>query len=127
MRKLVVSLLIALAIALVVVGPVMAQEAPDPPALDAFLESLASAAGLLATGTVVALILEQIEGFQRLASDTKWIVVLVVTVALGIVARLVLTYVPGSVLLAIEPYWALIAGGFILWLGSQVGHRALNK
>lgn len=124
----VVAVTIVLAFAIGVVVPTMAapqgaQVAQEVPDLSDALAQLATGAGAFAVGGVISLLLEQrAPWFQKFGSDTKWAIVFGGSVALSVAARLVITYVPEQALIALEPYWKIIAGAMVLWLGSQATH-----
>lgn len=83
---------------------------------------------LIAGGSVVAIswIFEEIDWFQSLTPiKRRWLMYSLSTL-LALVALWITTSVPAEVLATLEPYFAVIAGVFILVIVNQAAHK-LNK
>ena len=95
---------------------------PEIPSLAEALGQLTTAAGALAVGGVLSLLLEQAGWFQRLSREAKRATVFAICGVLAIAAYVALAVVPTEAWQAIEPYWQIIAGLFVMWFGSQLTH-----
>lgn len=90
------------------------------------VETLGKIASSAVTGAIVSFLAERSGLFQNLEPKVKQAVVFVVSLGLPLGAFLLLQYVPADVWAALEPYWQVLAAGFLVWLGSQVTH-AIRK
>lgn len=88
---------------------------------------LASAAGTVGVGTVLAPWLERIEWFQALGSDTKRVVVISISIGVGLLAHVALTYVPVDVFEALGPYWTIIFNSIVAFLSSQIAYGKIER
>jgi hypothetical protein len=116
------------------VGGISAQgEVPpaiDPgqvPALPDFLRTLAGPAGWVLLGAFVSALLARWDWFNRQPPAFKGLVPVALAAALSILAQVLLTYVPASFWTAAAPYWTIIAGAAVTWLGSQGWFQLVEK
>lgn len=109
------------------VGPVVAQAGEPPtvvepgaiPELPAFLELLAGPAGWVALGVWVSMVLAKWHWYNTQASGVKNALAVGITAALSVLAQGLLVAVPAEVWASIAPYWAIVAGAVMTWMGSQ--------
>ena len=92
--------------------------------LQGFLLWLGTVGG---SGTVVSFILEQVPQFQSLSDKGRKWVSFAGMALLGILSHLVLTYVPQDILIAIAPYFVLIASAFVSVFSGEILHKFLKK
>ena len=94
--------------------------APDEvPELPNFLEVVAGPAGWVAVGVLVSMLLARWDWYNAQPSAVKQALPVAISAGVSIVARLLLTYVPPAFWIASAPYWYIIAGTVMTWLGSQ--------
>lgn len=119
------ALLLALLVPLVL--PVLSLAASavqeQPPAVPTLVEFLGKIASGGVLGVIVAFLLEYVPAFQRLSPDAKKWTVFGIFIVLPPAATALLQFVPVPVWDVLEPFWAAIAVGFVMWLGSQVAHQ----
>ncbi len=133
-RSLVVAGLVLVLVFVVAVGGAAAQggvpPAIDPgqvPALPDFLRTLAGPAGWVLLGAFVSAMLARWEWFCRQPTVFKSLVPVALAAVLSIGAQLLLTYVPVTFWAAIAPYWTIVAGAAVTWLGSQGWFQLVEK
>ena len=122
----VLTLLVVAVLAFAVGGSALAQgtEPPAvPPPVPALTDVLAMLASGIGVGAVIAFLFEKFQWFQDMAPNTKWWVVLGLSLGLPVLARVALQFVPPDIWAKVEPYWAALATGFLIWAGSQVTHK----
>lgn len=78
-------------------------------------------------GFVVSFLLERIPWFQLLATDSKAIVALAISVLLPLFSYFLLNYVPVALIDALQPWYAAAVTGVIGFIGSQVWHKIFNQ
>lgn len=78
-------------------------------------------------GFVVSFLLERVADFQRLNTDTKAIVALVISIVLPLFSYFLLNYVPQPLIDALQPWYAAAVTGVIGFIGSQVWHKIFNQ
>lgn len=87
------------------------------PTLVDFLKLLTTTVGI---GMVVSFILAQLAKFQGISAQAKFWIVFAICMLLPVGATAILNNVSASTLAALEPYWNALAGGFAVFIGSQV-------
>lgn len=80
-------------------------------------------AQVIGVGAVLKFLFDQFKWFANLPADKKRLVVLGISIGLPILATVALQFIPPDVWNAIEPYWQVIARGFLLFAGTQVVHK----
>jgi hypothetical protein len=114
------SLLLALVLSLIAI-PVCAQgAAPDATDPVSVLNWVASGLG---AGAVIAFLFQKMTWFKNLDSQTKYWTILILSIALPVLAETALQLTPPDLWTAIQPYWAALAQGFLLWAGSQAVYQ----
>jgi hypothetical protein len=99
--------------------------APTPvPSLVEFLKLLAS--GVI-VGPAIAFLFERFKWFQNLSSDGRFWVVFALSIGLPMLGTVLLQFVPANVWATLEPFWAALATGVMIWVGSQLAHRFEQK
>ena len=118
-----VLLVVIVCLFLLMVGPAAAApaaaEATEAPGLVEVLGMLAQGIGV---GAVIAFLMEKFGWFQALKPESKWWVILGISMGLPILAEIALQFVPADTWALLEPYWRAIASGFLAWAGSQGVH-----
>lgn len=81
---------------------------------------------MTAGGAAAALsfILERVEWFQGLSATNKSWVVLGGTLVIALGAKAILVYVPKEILDALAPWFEVVAGVVVAWVGTQLAHLA---
>ena len=83
-----------------------------------------------AVGGIIAFLFERFQWFHNLSNNTRFWVIMGMSVGLPLLAQVALQFVPDDVWVILEPYWKSIALGFLAFIGSQVAHafdkRALS-
>jgi len=115
--------MLAVVLVLVFVFPVFAatlgEEAPEAPELVAVLRLLTQGVGV---GAVIAFLFEKLTWFQSTGAKAKWWIIFGLSMGLPMLAQLLLQFIPPDVWTMLEPYWRVIATGFMIWVGSQGIH-----
>jgi hypothetical protein len=126
--KLVMVLMLVISIVALLVPTVMASpmaQAPlEIPNLIDFLTLLTSTVGV---GMVVSFVLANLERYQNVSTQAKFWIVFAICMILPIAATAILNLVPAATLTSLEPYWKAIAGGFAVFIGSQVFYAVVVK
>ena len=126
-RVMVLAALVLAALALAAL-PVLAAPGGEPAGqVPSLLEMLGLLAQGVGTGFVLAFLFERSGRFAGLASETKWRIVFATSLALPVVAQLLLDVVPVTIVAVLDPYWRALAAGFLGWAGSQVAFKTLVK
>lgn len=94
------------------------------PTLTEVISLLAAGGG---AGAILSFLFEHFAFFQSLTSKAKWWLVFLTTILLPVVATAVLQFMPADVWSALQPYWASLAAGFVVWGGTQIAHKFVNK
>jgi hypothetical protein len=94
------------------------------PSLVEFLTLLTTTVGV---GMVVSFVLSQLERFQNVSAQAKFWIVFAICLLLPVGATAILNLIPAETLLSLEPYWKAVAGGFAVFIGSQVFYVAVLK
>lgn len=116
-------------------GGVLAQspiETPAPPSdggvvnpddlmdVQGFLSFLAGPMGWLAVGAILSSLWDKWAWYGQQSVAVKRVVPLVAGVLISSVAQVLLTVVPADVWLAITPYWSIVAGVIMTFLGGEL-------
>ena len=94
------------------------------PTLVDFLKLLTTTVGI---GMVVSFVLAQLERFQGVSARAKFLIVFAICMVLPVAATAILNAVPAATLASLEPYWNALAGGFAVFIGSQVFYTLVLK
>ena len=123
MKKLLRVLVLVLVLALMLVSPTLAatlsEEAQEVPELVAVLRLLTQGVGV---GAVIAFFFEKLTWFQSTGAKAKWWIIFGLSMGLPMLAQVLLQFMPPDVWTVLEPYWHVIATGFMIWAGSQGIH-----
>lgn len=84
-----------------------------------FLTWLASAGGAAAA---LAFVLERVDAWQTLSTNTKSWATLGGTIVVALASYAILRYVPKDVLDTLAPWFQIIAACVTAWLASQAAH-----
>jgi hypothetical protein len=90
------------------------------PTLPGWLEMLAGPPGWLMLGILFSVILERWVWYNERPAWLKRGLPVLLAIIASVIARLVLTYLPAAWFEFFAPYWFIIAGAFITWLGSEM-------
>jgi hypothetical protein len=94
---------------------------PDTiPALPDFLEFLAGPGGWVAIGVFISLLLVKWAWFNAQTDAVKQGVVVGITIAVSTLARVLIMVVPSAFWAWSAPFWLIIAGSIMTWVGSQL-------
>jgi lipid-A-disaccharide synthase-like uncharacterized protein len=74
-------------------------------------------------GALISFLLEGVAPFHALPTTTKRFVVLGTVIGLSVLSYALTTFVPASVVQALDPLYAAIAQIFIALMGTQVWHK----
>ena len=112
-------------VAVLSAGIAMAQgtEPPAPPQLPTLVGFLQMLASGVIVGPAIAFLFERFKWFQNLSSDGRFWVVLALSLGLPMLGTVLLQFVPADVWVKLEPFWATLATGVMIWVGSQIAHR----
>lgn len=77
-------------------------------------------------GALISYLLEGTAPFHALRTTTKRLVVLGTVIGLSVLSYALTTFVPASVVQALDPLYAAIAQIFIALMGTQVWHKLFN-
>jgi len=99
----------------------------DVPALPGFLEQLAGPAGWVSIGVLASMLLARWPWYNQQSSELKRAIPIVISATVSVAARLLVTYVPVEVFEILAPYWLIVAGAVMTWLGSQGWFRMAVK
>ncbi len=91
------------------------------PSLIDMLSLLAIAGGL---GPILSFLSERSAWFQQLSPTARLLVIFGLCVALPIVARVAIAFVPPNIWTILEPYWQSLALGFLAFLAATGYHLA---
>ncbi len=129
-RQLVGLVLVASLVVGVLLPPVVAAQQPVEPIdpgqvqpLPQVLELLAGPVGWVALGTLLSMWLAHWEWYNAQVEAIKRLLPVVLSASLSIAARLLLLYVPAEVWEALAPYWFIVMGTALTWLGSQAWYQ----
>lgn len=90
------------------------------------LEQLLAAGGVAVVfGALKSYIIEHVPAFQALGPEGKRLVLVILGVVLSVSAFAISTYVPGSVIDALNPWYAAILIG-IEMASTEATHRIVN-
>lgn len=124
-RVIMILVLVVSVLAGLLAPRVLAQEPVEPidpeqvQALPDFLELLAGPVGWVLLGALVSMALARWSWYNVQPHEIKTVLPILIAALLSIGARLLLVYVPVQVWEVLEPYWFIIAGTVMTWLGSQ--------
>jgi len=77
-------------------------------------------------GVVLSLLLKNWTWFMQLQSKVKWILTLLVAVALPVISRVLILYLPTGFVMIAEDWWPTLMIGFTVWVSSQVWNDTYN-
>ena len=122
-RFLLISLVILALFVIALPAAAQGAEPPAPPPVPSLVEFLKLLASGIIVGPAIAFLFERFKWFQNLSSDGRFWVVLALSVGLPMIGTVLLQFVPADVWAQLEPYWAALATGVMIWVGSQLAHR----
>jgi hypothetical protein len=83
--------------------------------------------GNVAFGMVSSWIAANVTAFQNLSSGWKSFVLFVLSAAMGIGSKLLVTYTPGSLIDTLNPYYVILLGSFIVVFGQQIWYAKVER
>ncbi|CAG0937441.1 hypothetical protein TFLX_06370 [Thermoflexales bacterium] len=105
-------------------APATQDEPPQIPSLIEFLRLLTTTVGV---GMVVSFALAQLERFQNVSAQAKFWIVFAICMVLPLAAQALINLIPAPTITTLEPYWQAAAGGFTVFIGSQVFYTLVLK
>lgn len=94
-------------------------EPGDIPELPALLGLLAGPQGWVILGVLVSMGLAKWPWYNAQASQIKQAIFVGATAVLSILAYVLVTYVPAAVWAATAPFWGIVAGIVMTWMGGN--------
>lgn len=73
----------------------------------------------VAGGYILSFIAEKTTLFQKLSAQAKSWLIFAVSILLPLIGQLLIQFVPVAFWEVVQPYWAALATGFVVWMGSQ--------
>jgi MFS family permease len=114
----------SIALAAAPAGPgLQGTEPPAPPQIPSLVEFLQMLASGIIVGPAIAFLFERFEWFQKLSGSARFWVILALSVGLPVLGTALLQLVPADIWAQLQPYWAALATGITIWIGTQVAHR----
>lgn len=104
--------------------PIITQPTTEVPTLTDALASIRDIAGL---GIVISFLFAEIPFLRNLSKEKKRYAVLGLCIGLPLLSQAILLNVPEAYIQSIEPYWKVIALGFLAWTSSQIVHIGIKN
>lgn len=114
---------------LLIPSPLLAQDLGDPPLVGpqpivTVLTKLAQSVGV---GVVISFLFKSPGWFKGLSDNAKWRIIFGLSIALPVLAQLLIDLIPPNVWTILNPYWTSLAWGFVAWTASQASFEQFIK
>ena len=95
--------------------------------LPAFLEMLAGPSGWVALGMFISLVLRKLTWYNQQSKDIKTILPMALTILFSSLSYALVTFVPIEILNAITPFFIIMAGVIVTWMGNELTYLFFVK
>ena len=95
------------------------------PELPALLRLLAGPQGWVILGVVISMLLTKWSWYKAQSSSLKEVIFVGLTAGASTIAYVLVNYIPADVWLATAPFWGIVVGVMMTWLGGNGWYSAV--